>query len=188
MRSWLLVPALCAMCACSGDDSHRHVTQPTSGITPNPKSDGGIAGAPGTLSESMAVSYWTTPDEQAGITAFTAKDFTAAKAALTTARAAVKDPNDPQAPRLELLLLLVSALLLSVASPLRNELWWPACAILMLLATLAPHALFRATLRSTPPVRWAAAAVVASQPLVQCPTVAQDVLPDGSCQQLSLAD
>ena len=41
-------------------------------------------------------------------------------------------------PRLELLLVLVAALLLSVASPLRNELWWPACAILMLLATLAP--------------------------------------------------
>lgn len=41
-------------------------------------------------------------------------------------------------PRLELLPVLLSALLLSVASPLRNELWWPACAILMLLATQAP--------------------------------------------------
>lgn len=41
-------------------------------------------------------------------------------------------------PRLEFALVLVSALLLSVATPLRNELWWPACAILMLLATLAP--------------------------------------------------
>lgn len=41
-------------------------------------------------------------------------------------------------PRFELLAVAVAALLLSVASPLRNELWWPACAILMLLATQAP--------------------------------------------------
>ncbi|MEV4423617.1 hypothetical protein AB0L40_27165 [Patulibacter sp. NPDC049589] len=33
--------------------------------------------------------------------------------------------------------MLVAAVLLSVASPLRNELWWSACAILMAVATLA---------------------------------------------------
>jgi soluble lytic murein transglycosylase len=114
MRPWLFVLAICV--SCSGDDSHRHVTQPKSGITPNPKSDAVGSGAPGTLSESMAVSYWTTPDEQAGITAFTAKDWKGAKTALTAARAALKDPNDPKAPRLELLLGLTDAELNDAAS------------------------------------------------------------------------
>lgn len=41
-------------------------------------------------------------------------------------------------PQLELVLVAVAAVLLSVVSPLRNELWWSACAILMVLATLAP--------------------------------------------------
>lgn len=41
-------------------------------------------------------------------------------------------------PWLQLPLVAIAALLLSVASPLRNELWWPACAILMLLATFVP--------------------------------------------------
>ena len=39
-------------------------------------------------------------------------------------------------PQLELVPVLISALLLSVVSPLRNELWWPACAILMALSML----------------------------------------------------
>jgi DNA-binding CsgD family transcriptional regulator len=39
-------------------------------------------------------------------------------------------------PQLELVPVLVAALLLSVASPHRNELWWPACAILMVLSLL----------------------------------------------------
>lgn len=38
--------------------------------------------------------------------------------------------------QLELVPVLIAALLLSVASPLRNELWWSACAILMSLALL----------------------------------------------------
>jgi DNA-binding CsgD family transcriptional regulator len=41
-------------------------------------------------------------------------------------------------PQLELVLVAIAAVLLSVVSPLRNELWWSACAILMVLATLAP--------------------------------------------------
>ena len=113
MRTWLLV---LAVCACSGDDSHRHVSQPKTGITPNPPAEAGVPGAVGTLAEAMAVSYWTTPDEQAGITAFTAKDWAAAKTALTAARAAIKDPNDPKAPRLELLLGLTDAELNDAAS------------------------------------------------------------------------
>src|SRR5512141_1358164 len=113
MRTWLLV---LAVCACSGDDSHRHVSQPKTGITPNPPAKVVATGAVGTLSEAMAVSYWTTPDEQAGITAFTAKDWAAAKTALTTARAAIKDANDPKAPRLELLLGLTDAELKDAAS------------------------------------------------------------------------
>lgn len=41
-------------------------------------------------------------------------------------------------PRLELVGVLVAALLVSVVSPLRNELWWSACAILMTVALLVP--------------------------------------------------
>jgi len=100
MRPWLLVLALAA---CSGDDSHRHVTQPRPGVTPIVKVDAGAPAGPGSLAEAMAVSYWTTPDEQAGLAAFTAKDWATAKTSFTAARAAVK-PTDPKAPRLELLL------------------------------------------------------------------------------------
>jgi DNA-binding CsgD family transcriptional regulator len=39
-------------------------------------------------------------------------------------------------PRLDLVAVGIAAALLSVVSPLRNELWWPACAILMALALL----------------------------------------------------
>ena len=38
--------------------------------------------------------------------------------------------------QLELVAVLIASILLSVVSPLRNELWWPACAILMALALL----------------------------------------------------
>lgn len=43
-----------------------------------------------------------------------------------------------RSPQLELPLALLVAILVSVVSPLRNELWWPACAILMLLGVVAP--------------------------------------------------
>ena len=39
---------------------------------------------------------------------------------------------------LQLAMIAIAAALVSVASPLRNELWWSACTILMLLATLVP--------------------------------------------------
>src|SRR5664279_398181 len=101
MRS--LVPGLLliAVCACSGDDSHRRSTQPKT--TPIVKADAGVPAGPGVLQEAMAVAYWTTPDEQAGVAAFTAKDWKTAKASFAAARAAVKDANDPKAPRLELM-------------------------------------------------------------------------------------
>jgi DNA-binding CsgD family transcriptional regulator len=41
-----------------------------------------------------------------------------------------------RSPRLELVPVLIAALLVSVASPDRNELWWSACAILMALSLL----------------------------------------------------
>lgn len=43
-----------------------------------------------------------------------------------------------RSPRLELVAVTAAALLLSVVSPLRNELWWPACAILMVVSALVP--------------------------------------------------
>jgi len=109
MRS--LVPGLLliAVCACSGDDSHRHLSQPQSGLTPIVKADAGVPAGPGVLQEAMAVSYWTTPDQQAGVAAFTAKDWKTAKASFAAARAAIKDPNDSLAPRLELMLGLTDA-------------------------------------------------------------------------------
>jgi soluble lytic murein transglycosylase len=109
MRS--LVPGLLliAVCACSGDDSHRRSTQLKTGLTPIVKADAGVPAGPGVLQEAMAVSYWTTPDQQAGVAAFTAKDWKTAKASFTAARAAIKDPNDSLAPRLELMLGLIDA-------------------------------------------------------------------------------
>ncbi|MFT3693104.1 MAG: hypothetical protein QM831_08175 [Kofleriaceae bacterium] len=102
-----LVLLLCA--ACSGDDSHRRVSQPKSGLVPIVKSDAGTApSGPGELNETMAVSYWTTPDEKAGLAAFTAKNWTDAVASFGKARAAVK-ADDPKAPRLELMLGLATA-------------------------------------------------------------------------------
>ena len=106
MRPWLL---LLAVCACSGDDSHRHVSKPATGLTPIVQNAPTAPTGPGVLSEARAVSYWTTPDELAGSAAFTAKAYATAKTALTSARAAIKDPDDPKLPRLELLLGLCDA-------------------------------------------------------------------------------
>ena len=49
-------------------------------------------------------------------------------------------------PQLELLPVAIAALLMSAVSPMRNELWWSACAILVVVATLVP--LWRALLYS----------------------------------------
>lgn len=41
-------------------------------------------------------------------------------------------------PRLELVPVAMAALLMSVVSPMRNELWWSACGVLVVVATIAP--------------------------------------------------
>jgi DNA-binding CsgD family transcriptional regulator len=41
-------------------------------------------------------------------------------------------------PQLELVPVTIAALLMSVVSPMRNELWWSACGILVVVATLVP--------------------------------------------------
>jgi DNA-binding CsgD family transcriptional regulator len=55
-------------------------------------------------------------------------------AALAAWRASDVDRLLRRRPALEFVPVLIAAALLSVASPLRNELWWSACAILMALA------------------------------------------------------
>lgn len=63
------------------------------------------------LSESMAVSYWTSPDEKAGSERFGAQDWAAALAAFTKARAAIRDANDLRAARIDLMIGLCEAAL-----------------------------------------------------------------------------
>jgi DNA-binding CsgD family transcriptional regulator len=41
-------------------------------------------------------------------------------------------------PQLELVPVAIAALLMSVVSPMRNELWWSACGILVVVATIVP--------------------------------------------------
>ncbi|HEY5950661.1 MAG TPA: transglycosylase SLT domain-containing protein [Kofleriaceae bacterium] len=91
---------LCALiCACSGDDSHRHTRTPR----PAPATpDRPTAIAPGGFSEEMATSYWTTPDEQAGAAKFALEDYKGAAEAFGRARTATKDAD--RAARLELML------------------------------------------------------------------------------------
>jgi soluble lytic murein transglycosylase len=94
--AWLF----CALiCACSGDDSHRHAKMPK----PAPaKPDVPTAIAPGGFSEASATSYWTTPDELEGAAKFALEDYKAAAAAFGRARTATKDAE--RAARLELML------------------------------------------------------------------------------------
>jgi soluble lytic murein transglycosylase len=89
----------CALiCACSGDDSHRHAKTPK----PVPaKPDVPTAIAAG-FSEASATSYWTTPDELEGAAKFALEDYKAAAAAFGRARSATKDAE--RAARLELML------------------------------------------------------------------------------------
>jgi DNA-binding CsgD family transcriptional regulator len=73
-------------------------------------------------------------------------------------------------PALELVGVLIAALLMSVASPLRNELWWSAGAILAVIATLAP--LRRALLYCLVVLAANLAAHLVAGDLRQTPTVA----------------
>jgi soluble lytic murein transglycosylase len=93
---------LCALiCACSGDDSHRHTKLPQApGATPGQPAAAAAGGAG--LSEEMAASYWTTPDELAGAAKFAVEDYKAAAEAFGRALAATKD--EQRAARIELVL------------------------------------------------------------------------------------
>jgi soluble lytic murein transglycosylase len=96
--AWLF----CALiCACSGDDSHRHTKVPT----PAPAPPGGVtAAAPGSaaLSESMVAAYWTTADEQQGAARFALEDYKGAADAFGRALAQTKDKE--RSVRIELML------------------------------------------------------------------------------------
>jgi DNA-binding CsgD family transcriptional regulator len=73
-------------------------------------------------------------------------------------------------PALELVGVVIAALLISVASPLRNELWWSAGAILVVIAVLAP--LRRALLYCLLALGANLAAHLAAGDLRETPTVA----------------
>src|SRR5689334_9514651 len=91
---------LCALiCACSGDDSHRHTKTPQPAAPTQPAAE--AVGATG-LSEDAVASYWTTPDELAGAAKFALEDYKAAAEAFGRARAATKD--EQRAARLDLIL------------------------------------------------------------------------------------
>jgi len=87
-----LVPwlALAVVCACSGDDNHRHSRTPKPAPT---AADEPTAVPPGSgaFSEDAVASYWTTPDELDGAAKFALEDYKAAAAAFSRARAATKD-------------------------------------------------------------------------------------------------
>ncbi|MGE5183225.1 MAG: transglycosylase SLT domain-containing protein [Acidobacteriota bacterium] len=112
-----LVP-LVLLCACSGDDTHRHApVAPHPEAAPAPvEADAGVV-APGTpvaLTEAMIAPYWTSADEKTGAERFALEDWPAAKTAFTAARAATKD--EARVARLELMLGLVDEHLADHAS------------------------------------------------------------------------
>jgi soluble lytic murein transglycosylase len=97
-NAWIL----CALiCACSGDDSHRHAKTPKP-VPVAPKPEQPTAATPAGFSESMVTSYWTTPDEVLAASKFALEDYKAAAEAFGRARTATKDPE--RAARIELML------------------------------------------------------------------------------------
>jgi soluble lytic murein transglycosylase len=103
------------VCACSGDDSHRHVATPKPGVGAAP-ADAAVSlpGGVAPLSEDMATPIWKSADELDGAKQFALENWTAARDAFARARAATKD--DGRAARLELMLGLCESQLAS----------WPA--------------------------------------------------------------
>jgi soluble lytic murein transglycosylase len=84
---------LAMVCACSGDDSHRHSKTPTQ-VGSAPDEAAVEAAPPGTavaFSESAAQSYWVSADELEGSQKFALEEYAAAAQAFTRARAATKD-------------------------------------------------------------------------------------------------
>ena len=97
-----LVP-LVLLCACSGDDTHRHVVT----TPPLPAAKPAVAPAMtptagGALSEAMIASYWTTADELDAATQFRLENYKPAHDAFALARGATKDPA--QQARIDLML------------------------------------------------------------------------------------
>jgi soluble lytic murein transglycosylase len=96
-----LVPwlALAVVCACSGDDNHRHTRTPkpapveaTTTPAATPASTTPVVTGPAAeLSEAAVASYWTSPDELAGAAKFSLEEYRAAASAFQRARAATKD-------------------------------------------------------------------------------------------------
>lgn len=93
-----LVPLVVLVCACSGDDTHRHVAT----TPPAKKAEVAAPAQAGALDEAMVASYWKTGDELDGATQFGLKDWKAAHDAFALARAAAKDPD--QQARIDLML------------------------------------------------------------------------------------
>ena len=103
-----IAPCVVALiCACSGDDSHRHAKAPK--LAPSPAEPAVATPAPGAaaFSQEMADSYWTTPDEKLGLAKFSLEEYSAARTAFTRARAATKDAE--RIARIDLMLGLCSA-------------------------------------------------------------------------------
>lgn len=96
LAPWL---ALAVVCACSGDDHHRHTTPKVvpAQAAPSPTTAGATA-----FSEDAVASYWTTPDELEGARKFSLEDYKGAAAAFQRARAATKDED--RIARIDLLL------------------------------------------------------------------------------------
>ena len=118
MRSWLPAAFALFCISCSGACGSATAPTPTAAHanatpTPPPPPDASISHAAaahaGALDQGMAASFWTTPDEQAGATAFGTHDWATALASFQAARASIVDPHDPRAGRLELMIGLCAA-------------------------------------------------------------------------------
>jgi soluble lytic murein transglycosylase len=84
---------LAMVCACSGDDSHRHSKAPQPQVGSGPGDAAVEATPPGAVafSESAAQSYWVSADEALASQKFALEEYKAAAQAFTRARAATKD-------------------------------------------------------------------------------------------------
>ena len=79
------------ICACSGDDSHRHTKTPKAAAA---KPDQPTATAPGSaFSEAMVASFWKSPAEVEGAAKFTLEDYKAAADAFNRALGETKDAD-----------------------------------------------------------------------------------------------
>ncbi|HSN29757.1 MAG TPA: transglycosylase SLT domain-containing protein [Kofleriaceae bacterium] len=94
-----LVPFVLLVCACSGDDTHRHVATTPPAVAKGSAAPPAQAGA---LDEAMVASYWKTGDELDAANQFALEKWKPAHDAFALARQAAKDPD--QQARLDLML------------------------------------------------------------------------------------